>query len=58
MSSATKTTDPTSMFSRREARTLGTLRAHYRQHRDLMSHDEVARLRFVRWLYRTGRLHS
>ena len=32
------------------------LRERYQQDRDLFSARERARLRFVRWLYRTGRL--
>ena len=58
MATATQTTDTTITFSRRELRALRTLRAHYRQDRDLFRSDELARLRFVRWLYHTGRLES
>jgi hypothetical protein len=32
------------------------LRARYRESRDLFSAREMARLHFVRWLVRTGRL--
>jgi hypothetical protein len=32
------------------------LRARYRRDHDLWSPPELARLRFLRWLYRTGRL--
>ncbi len=54
---ATATTTATTItFSRRELRALRTLRAHYAQDRDLFSDDELARLRFVRWLYQAGRL--
>lgn len=35
---------------------LRTLRARYAQDHDLFSQVELARLRFVRWLYRMGRL--
>jgi hypothetical protein len=34
------------------------LRARYQQDRDLFSRQELARLRFVRWLYQAGRLRS
>lgn len=37
-------------------RALRVLRGRFAQHRDLFSGDELARLRFLRWLYRTGRL--
>lgn len=43
-------------FSRRERRALRALRARFRQDRDVFGAHEVARLRFVRWLYRSGRL--
>jgi hypothetical protein len=36
--------------------TLRELRARYRAGRDLFDDHELARLRFIRWLYRTGRL--
>ncbi len=39
-----------------ERRKLRLLRARYRRDRDLFTAHERARLRFVRWLYRTGRL--
>lgn len=32
------------------------LRARYQQDHDLFSRQELARLRFVRWLYQTGRV--
>jgi len=32
------------------------LRDRYRQDHDLFGSQELARLRFVRWLYQTGRL--
>jgi hypothetical protein len=43
-------------LTRAERRALRTLRARYRQGLDLFSVQELARLRFVRWLYRSGRL--
>ena len=43
-------------FSPDEQRLLERLRAEYREWRDLFSPHERARLRFVRWLYRAGRL--
>jgi hypothetical protein len=45
-------------FTRAERATLRTLRARYRAGRDLFDHTELARLRFVRWLYQAGRLAS
>jgi hypothetical protein len=32
------------------------LRERYRQHHDLFTRQELARLSFVRWLHRTGRV--
>jgi hypothetical protein len=49
------TTDPTP-WSVDEWRTLVALRTRYQQTRDLFGAAELARLRFVRWLYRTGQL--
>ena len=43
-------------FTRTERTTRRALRARYRAGRDLFDRQELARLRFVRWLYRTGRL--
>lgn len=43
-------------FSRGERRTLRALRDRYQQDHDLFSAQELAYLRFVRWLYHTGRL--
>lgn len=42
-------------FSRSEWRAIRALRDRYRPHHDLFSAREVARLYFVRWLYRLGR---
>jgi hypothetical protein len=44
------------MFTTGERRALRALRERYRQERDLFSHHEMARLRFLRWLYQRGRL--
>ncbi|HKO24616.1 MAG TPA: hypothetical protein VJY65_07740 [Chloroflexota bacterium] len=45
-----------STFSTRERRALCALRARYQQNRDLFNRRELAYLRFLRWLYRTGQL--
>ena len=45
-----------STFSDSEWRALRVLRDHYRQNRDLFSARELGHLRFVRWLYYTGRV--
>lgn len=50
------TTGPAGFVSPAQHQALRTLRARYAQDHDLFSHAELARLRFVRWLYRTGRL--
>jgi hypothetical protein len=43
-------------FSPAQWRALKGIRTRYRQDRDLFSEAERARLRFVRWLYESGRL--
>jgi hypothetical protein len=43
-------------FSTGELRHLCALRGHYQHTRDLFSAREMASLRFVRWLYHTGRV--
>ena len=43
-------------FTRTERASLRALRARYRAGRDLFDRQEMARLRFVRWLYQTGRI--
>lgn len=45
-----------STFSAAERSALQALRIRYRHGRDLFIPAELARLRFLRWLYRTGRL--
>jgi hypothetical protein len=52
------TTDGSSLFTSSEWEALALLRERYHQGRDLFSEREMARLRFVRWLYRTARLTS
>jgi len=49
-------TGPAGFVSPAQQQAFRTLRARYAQYRDLFSHAELARLRFVRWLYRMGRL--
>lgn len=43
-------------FTRAQRRTLHRLRVAYQRDRDLFSASELARLRFWRWLYRSGKL--
>jgi hypothetical protein len=43
-------------FSPAEQQALQILRARYQQDRDLFSTQERRYLRFLRWLYQTGRL--
>jgi hypothetical protein len=45
-----------SMFTADEWDALRLLHERYHHERDLFSNHEMGRLRFVRWLYRTGRL--
>lgn len=53
--SDTATVD-TATFTGGEHRTLNALRIRYAQDRDLFSERERERLRFLRWLYLTGRI--
>ena len=46
------------VFARAERATLRQLRARYRAGRDLFDVQELARLRFIRWLHQIGRLAS
>ena len=46
----------TPAFTNAGWKALHALRDRYRQDRDLLSERERGRLRFVRWLYQTGRL--
>ena len=52
----TASSGATPAFSTGELRHLCALREHYQQTRDLFSTREMASLRFVRWLYHTGRV--
>jgi hypothetical protein len=56
MNRQTTPTLSTPTFTTVEQQALYALRAHYRKDRDLFSAQERARLRFLRWLYRTSRL--
>jgi hypothetical protein len=49
---------PASAFTAQERRALHLLRARYRQDHDMFTERERTRLRFMRWLYRAGRLES
>jgi hypothetical protein len=51
-------TAPTTLFTSDELRMLRHLRARYEQVQDFFSPRELARLRFWRWLYATGRLSA
>ncbi len=56
MMTQTPPSDLLAPFTPAEQRVLHTLRAQYRQDRDLFSPSELARLRFLRWLVQAGRL--
>jgi hypothetical protein len=43
-------------FNSEQMRTLTELRALYQEHHGLFTQRELAHLRFVRWLYRSGTL--
>ena len=47
---------PAPTFSPGEWRRLRALRIYYEQYRDLFTAREIAGLRFLRWLYDTGRV--
>ncbi len=49
-------TQTTVTFTPQERLRLLALRARYQQSRDQLDERELARLRFLRWLYETGRL--
>lgn len=55
---AAETASPNTLFTKAEWRALRVLRASYSSTGDLWSEKELERLRFVRWLYRVGRLVS
>jgi hypothetical protein len=50
------TSDVSSTFTADEWDALRLLHERYHHARDLFSNPEMGRLRFVHWLYRTGRL--
>jgi hypothetical protein len=53
------TSDDVSSFTPAELRRLQQLRARYeREQHDEFSAEELQRLTFVRWLYRSGRLDA
>ena len=56
MTTPTGSPAPTTPLTRAEWHTLHVLRARYQQDRDLLSERERAHVRFLRWLYETGRL--
>ena len=56
MTTPTGSPAPTTTLTRAERHTLHVLRARYQQDRDLLSEHERAHVRFLRWLYETGRL--
>ena len=56
MTTQTPLSDLLAPFTPAEQHVLHTLRAHYRQDRDLFSPSELARLGFLRWLVHTGRV--
>jgi hypothetical protein len=55
---ASQAARPAPIFTTQERRGLRLLRARYRQDHDLFTQRERAHLRFVHWLYQTGRLAS
>ena len=56
MTTQTSTAARAATFTRPQWCALRALRARYQQDRDHFNARERARVRFVRWLYRTGRL--
>ena len=56
MTTRTTSTAIVPTFTPAERRMLRALRTRYRQDRDLFGERVRARLRFLRWLYQTGRL--
>ena len=43
-------------FTVEQARALEAMRSRFREHHDLFTRRELARLRFLRWLVRTARV--
>jgi hypothetical protein len=56
MTTNTPTNIAMATFSRSELQILHALRERYGQDRDIFTPPELARLRFMRWLARTGQL--
>jgi hypothetical protein len=56
MSPHLSTVTPQPAFTPEEWRVLSALRQRYSQDRDLLTRPEKARLAFLRWLHRQGRL--
>ena len=52
----TPTTVPTPAFTPAQQRALHILRRRYQEDRDFFTRRELARLRFLHWLYQKGRL--
>lgn len=52
------TADASVSFTSSESQALEALRNRYHENRDLFAERELARLRFLRWLYETGRVAS
>jgi hypothetical protein len=50
------TTLPTPVFTPAQQRALHILQRRYQEDRDFFTRCELARLRFLRWLYQKGRL--
>ena len=48
----------TAAFTQAERDALSALRSRYFESHDLLSGRELERLRFLRWLYETGRIES
>ncbi len=57
ISSPIAPTVPMAAFTADQWEALGRLRDRYPREAEYFSSQELARLRFVRWLYRTGRLY-
>jgi hypothetical protein len=56
MTPQTPTTLPTPVFTPAQQRALHLLQRRYQEDRDFFTRRELARLRFLRWLYQQGRL--
>ena len=54
----TTTTTEVTTFTQIEKRALRSMRSRYQKDPDLFSSRERDQLRFMRWLYQTGRLSS